>query len=138
VDVKLVRERLGFLAKSLTVRGKQIQGLGYEPGSINPPTFFPTGVEVNRYPDGNRGRLRQWGITGKLLVGLADNVAAQEVLDALMSDGDADIAALFEVNDTLGGLVEDLVVRAITDYGPHEVAGQTYLGANVALELWAL
>jgi hypothetical protein len=138
VDVKLVRKRLALVAATITVGGKKIQGLDKEPASINPPTFYTTSVQVDRYPDDqNVGRLRAWGITGKILVGKADDRAAQDLLDELLSDGDADIAGLLEANDTLGGACENLLVRAITDYGPHDAGGQTYLGANIAISLWA-
>lgn len=139
MDVKLVRKRLALVAATITIGGKKIQGLDREPASVNPPTFYTAGVEVDRYPDNqqNLGQLKAWGITGKLLVGKADDRAAQDLIDALMSEGDADIAALFEANSTLGGAVEDLIVRSITDYGPHDAGGQTYLGVNVALKLWA-
>lgn len=139
MDVKLVRQRIALVVSEITSRGKNIQGLGYAPGGVSPPTFFTVGVTVNRYPTTERanGTLREWSFAGKLLVGLPDEQAAQEALDELMSDGDADVAGLLEANSTLGGACVDLLVLGFTDYGLHPVAGVDYLGVNVGIMLWS-
>lgn len=139
MDVKAVRQALADAAAKVKVGGKKVQGLAAGFGTINPPTFFPATLIVNRYPgdDDTNGQLRKWTLVCKLLVGKPDEQAAYEALDALMSDGDADIVAALEVDSTLGGLIVDIRVDGITGTGEHTVSGVPYLGANVGITLWS-
>lgn len=139
MDVKAVRQALADAVGLIKLHGKRVQGLPSQFGTIQPPTFFPTSPTVNRYPDDDdtNGRLRKWSMVGKLLVGKPDEQAAHEALDALMSDGDADVVAALEADDYLGGLVQGLRVDGITDYGEHAVGGVIYLGVNVGITLWS-
>lgn len=139
MDVKAVRLALAAAVAQIKVGGKKIQALPDGFGTIQPPTFFTTTVNLDRYPDDDdtNGRLRKWTFVGKLLVGQPDTQAAQEALDTLMSDGDADIVAALEADSTLGGLIADIRVDGITGYGPQDQAGVPYLGANVGITLWS-
>lgn len=140
MDVKAVRLALAAAVAPIRLGGKKMQALGLEPGSITPPTFYTAKpVTLDRYPDDDdtNGRLRKWTFVGKILVGQPDEQAAQEALDALMSDGDADVVAALEAESTLGGLIADIRVDGITNSGPQEVGGNIYLGANVGITLWS-
>jgi hypothetical protein len=135
VDVKVVRERLAAAAKvGLAAVEPKLQVFGYEPDAVNPPTFYCSGVTIDYNPERGGGRLIQYTVTGKLLVGKPDDKASAKRLDAIISSGG--IRTALEADGTLDGACEDVQVRTVTGYGEHEHAGVPYLGVDVETYVW--
>jgi len=74
----------------------------------------------------------------ELQVGTYSDIGAQMRLDEFLAEtGEASLKAAIEVNPTLGGLVDDLIVQGFRDYGLFQRAqGDAVLGAR--LLVWVL
>lgn len=136
MNVTSARKALAAAARTISTPSAPLQCFESQPGSITPPTFYPEQVVVDYYPpDG--GPLILFTFTCKLLLGRANDQAAQQAIDAFLSGGDRNLRRALEADTSLGGLAADLVVRRTEDYDQHEVAGQIYWGTDVVVEVWS-
>lgn len=114
---------------------------GYVPDSITAPHFFVAEYDVTF--DRAMGRaLDQVEFTTRVLVGRADDVSAQELLDAMLSgSGAASLKQAIEAargapgEYALGGLAHDLHVLRIQGYRWYEHAGTQYVGAELIVKV---
>ena len=136
MDVHVIRQRLALAARAgLAELLPGLQALEYEPASIAPPTFYSNGPAIDYFPERMPGSIIQHTIMSKLLVGNPDDKAAHKRLDAVLSGGL--LRAALEADRTLGGACNDLLVRRVTEYGPHEIASaKPYLGVNIETHVW--
>lgn len=67
-----------------------------------------------------------------------DDEGGQSQLDSYLDPfGALSLKAAIESDSTLGGVVEDLRVQRVQDYGPHEINGVQYLGAVLIVHVMA-
>lgn len=105
----------------------------YVKGAPKPPCIqiFP---EAHTYHEA-----MQNGAVGKryvvqALVGFSDDIAAQKRLDALLDDDS--VKAAIESDCTLGGKVDDLIVREASGYKVFQFEGaRTVLGCDWTVEI---
>lgn len=136
MQIQVIRQRLALAARTgLVTLLPGLQALEYEPASPAPPTWFSKGPAVDYFPEGMPGSLIGYELTSTLLVGYADDKAAQARLDAVLSGGV--LRAALEADRTLGGACTEMLVRRVTDYGPHEYSSsKPYLGVNIMINVW--
>ena len=114
---------------------------GYTPDSIVAPHFFCGEVEII-FDRAMGRRLDVLEITCRALVSRADDRAAQQTLDALLSgSGDASLKTAIEAargapgQPALGGLAHDLHVMRVQGYRWYEHAGAEYVGAELIIKV---
>ena len=109
-----------------------IRGAPAWPERPNPPVAIVAGPDVDYNEDTQSDRY-----TFAVIVLVSDSVtrAATLLLDSFLAGaGASSIRAALEADDTLGGVVQYLVVTAIRDYGTQVVQSTEYLGATLMVE----
>lgn len=124
---------LDALAASLdAIPGLRV--FGYTPDQIAPPTAI---VQLPRSIDFdltyNRGA-DTYVVPVLLLVGkVSDRASSANLASYLDAAGPTSVKAAIEVDDTLGGLIDDCRVTGATGIGSYTFAGVEYLGAEFNL-----
>lgn len=114
---------------------------GYVPDSVTAPHFFVGEYSVE-FDKAMRRSLDEVELTCRVLVGRADDRAAQAVLDALLSgSGPSSLKAALEAargapgEYALGGLAHDLHVTRMQGYRWYEHQGTQYVGAELIVKV---
>ncbi|MFI5755624.1 hypothetical protein [Streptomyces sp. NPDC051569] len=114
---------------------------GYVPGAVTAPCFFTADYTVD-FDKAMRRALDEVELTCQVLVGIADDRAAQRILDALLAgSGPASLKQAIESargapgEYALGGLAHDLHVMRVQGYRWYEHQGTSYLGAQLAVKI---
>jgi hypothetical protein len=118
-----------------TVAGLRTQGL--IPGQVNPPYAIITPESIDYHRAFANG-YNTYNFTITVVVGQADSRTAQSKLDAYCSPtGSESIKVAIESNRTLSGLVFDLMVSDMRNYGSTTIGETTYLAAEFTLAVQA-
>lgn len=137
---------LAFIRTRLAVNAATIAGLetyAYMPDqvAVGPAGALIIGVDpgdvVAEYDQTYAGsvliRLR-----GRLYLAAVADQEAQARLDEYLSDtGTRSLKSALESDRRLAGAADNVIVRAASGYGEHEVGEARYIGAEVAIEVWA-
>ncbi|MFC9247750.1 hypothetical protein ACFT7S_28190 [Streptomyces sp. NPDC057136] len=114
---------------------------GFTPDAVTEPHFFCGEYSVEFDRAMNRG-LDVVELTCRVLVGLADDEAAQRLLDAMLSgSGPGSLKAAIEAARgapgelALGGLADDLHVMRVQGYRWYEHQGASYIGAELIIKI---
>lgn len=134
MDISAVRSGLAAAAGTV-VSDPPLTAIGYVPDSIPAPCVFPAEVETDFTGAFARG-LDELMVTVRVLVGNADDLSSQELLDGYLSgSGPASLKQALEADGTLGGVCDDLMVLRIQGYRYYEHAGTRYLGAELIVKV---
>ncbi|MFD3654333.1 hypothetical protein [Streptomyces sp. NPDC058620] len=114
---------------------------GFTPDAVTEPHFFCGEYSVEFDRAMNRA-LDVVELTCRVLVGLADDEAAQRLLDAMLSgSGPGSLKAAIEAargapgDYALGGLAHDLHVMRVQGYRWYEHQGASYIGAELIIKI---
>ncbi|MFJ3786982.1 hypothetical protein [Streptomyces sp. NPDC090093] len=114
---------------------------GYVPDAIVAPHFFPAEYSIDFDKTMGRG-LDEAEITCRVLVGRADDRAAQAILDGLLDgSGPSSLKAAIEAargapgQYALGGLAHDLRLTRMQGYRWYEHQGVQYVGAELIIRV---
>ena len=143
MQISAVREALADAARTVILPEgiPKLTCSGYVPDSVNAPHFFIG--EYDQVFDRVMARgMDELTFTARVLVGRADDRAAQQTLDAMLSgSGPASLKQAIEVargapgDYALGGLAHDLHVMRVLGYRWYEHAGSTYVGAQLMIKV---
>jgi hypothetical protein len=104
-----------------------------------PPVIWvkPTQGNVTEYHQAMRNGQETWTLTVQAFVGSGGDKTAQIVLDELLNTtGPRSVKAAIEVDLTLGGATDDLIVRRCISYQEYQRAdGTILLGAEWIVEV---
>jgi hypothetical protein len=103
------------------------------PDNPQPPVAIiqPTAIEYDR---AFRNGLDQYSFTVTVIVGRASERTAQNLIDIYCaSTGASSVKLAIESNRTLSGVIQDLRVAAMRNYGTISLSDQTYLAAEFDL-----
>jgi hypothetical protein len=103
------------------------------PDNPQPPVAIiqPNSIEYDR---AFRNGLDQYSFTVTLIVGRASERTAQNLIDLYCaSTGSSSVKLAIESNRTLSGVIQDLRVAAMRNYGTISLSDQTYLAAEFDL-----
>jgi hypothetical protein len=143
MQISAVREAIADAARAVVLPAglKALTCTGYVPDAVTAPHFFVAEYEQVFDRVMNRG-LDELTFTTRVLVSRADDRAAQQTLDAMLSgSGPASLKAAIEAargapgEYALGGLAHDLHVMRVQGYRWYEHAGSTYVGAEVMIKV---
>ncbi|MFI6861785.1 hypothetical protein ACIBKZ_18115 [Streptomyces sp. NPDC050421] len=119
----------------------RLTATGYVPDAVTVPCFFTADYTVEYDRVMNRA-LDKVELTCQVLVGIADDRAAQRLLDALLAgSGPSSLKAAIEAargapgDYALGGLADDLHVTRMQGYRWYEHQGTTYLGGQLIVNI---
>lgn len=132
-EITLIRRAL---ADSLLV----IPGLQVSPVVLANPT--PPCAQVTRgplqYHQAMYDGVSRPNFTVTCYVALVSDIGAQQLLDRYLAPtGDLSVKQALEVDTTLGGLVQDLIVTGATGEQPYaREQGGPVLGSDWAVEVW--
>ncbi|MFF1417472.1 hypothetical protein [Streptomyces sp. NPDC058280] len=143
MDMSAVREAIAAAARTVVLPAgvAKLTCSGYVPDAVAAPHFFTADYTVDF--DKAMGRaLDEVELTCQILVGIADDKAAQRILDALLAgSGPASLKAAIEAargapgDYALGGLAHDLHVMRVQGYRWYEHQGAQYVGAQLAVKI---
>lgn len=143
MQISAVRNAIADAARAVVLPAGvgKLAATGYVPDAITAPHFFCGEVSVD-FDKAMRRSLDELEITCRVLVGRADDKAAQKTLDALISgSGPASLKAAIEAargapgEFALGGLAHDLHVMRVQGYRWYEHAGTQYVGAELIIKV---
>lgn len=110
---------------------------GLIPDQINPPAALVRPSRTDYDQTMGRG-LDEIEMLVLLIVGRMDDRSAQLALDAYCdTTGTSSVKRAIESNRTLSGVINDLRVTQMRNYGPVEFAGAAYLGAEFVVSVYA-
>ena len=143
MDIPAIREALADVARTVVLPDgiKKLTCTSYVPDAVTAPHFFLAEYEQDFDKVMGRG-LDEIVFTTRVLVGRADDRAAQRILDLMLSgSGPASLKQAIEVGRggpgeyALGGLAHDLHVQRVQGYRWYEHAGATYVGAELMIKV---
>ncbi|PKT71865.1 hypothetical protein CW362_16530 [Streptomyces populi] len=143
MQISAVRDALATAARAVVLPSglPALTCSGYVPDSVIAPHFFVAEYEQDFDKAMARG-LDELVFTTRLLVSRADDRAAQQVLDLMLSGaGPASLKQTIELargapgEYALGGLAHDLHVQRVQGYRWYEHAGATYVGAELMIKV---
>lgn len=143
MQISLIRNAIATAARAVTLPAgtAKLTSTGYVPDAITAPCFFVAEVEITFDKTFGRGT-DELEFTCRVLVGRADDRAAQRILDAMLSgSGPASLKVAIEAARgapgelALGGLADDLHVMRVQAYRWYTHQDNTYLGAELALKV---
>lgn len=105
----------------------------FVPGSVDPPCVVLAPVSRAPMTYGHAAYRHQW--RARVLVGLADQRAATDALEAFLPTGALDVAALVAADPTLGGVVDSAQVTEAGEFGFYAFGGVDYLGFDLAVDI---
>lgn len=104
----------------------------YVPAAI---VGFPTAV---RYDFSMRTPVSRYTFPVRVLAGRTTEAQSQDTIDDLVSpDGPLSVRAAIDADPTLGGVAHSARVVEARDFGVYEVAGVSYIGGELELEVIA-
>lgn len=123
------------IREGVATRLQTISGLQASARMLANPTLpvaYVVPGEINYHAAMGNGH-SDWNLLIELQVGAISEMGAQDKLDALISEtGEQSVKAAIEAEPTLGGLVDDLIVQGVRDYGLFAKGdGTAVLGARV-------
>lgn len=130
MDISAVRRAI---AEAATAAGEQLTCLGYVPDSIPEPCFYAGEVTFNR--DLTFARDTDLRVTCRLLVSRADDQAGQQALDDYLMPVWNAVEGAPGVAQTLGGLVDDVVIERVQGYRLYTVGDVQYYGAEFVVRV---
>ncbi|MEW1719778.1 hypothetical protein [Streptomyces sp. NPDC093109] len=143
MDMSAVRAAIADAARAVVLPAgiARLTATGYVPDAVTPPCFFTADYTIDF--DKAMGRaLDEVELTCQVLVGIADDRAAQRTLDSLLAgSGPSSLKAAIEAargapgDYALGGLAHDLHVMRVQGYRWYEHQGTTYLGAELVVKI---
>lgn len=143
MDIYAVREAIADAARATVMPAgvPKLNCSGYTPNSVTAPHFFVAEYEIDF--DKAHGRaLDEVEFTCRILLGRADDKAAQRTLDGLLSgSGPGSLKASIEAargapgEAALGGLADDLHLRRMQGNRWYEHNGTQYVGAELILKV---
>jgi hypothetical protein len=152
VSLPAIREALADVLRDAGWE-RQFTIHAYYPGSLsgNCVVIEPQGEYTNWYLTFGAGRRSQVNLQLRFMLPVsgADLVTAQKALDEVLSQGTAELSSLADLfqtpgsaNRTLGGLVDDVLVASVSEYGFTDVAGNdgvvlSYIGCVVPVTIYA-
>ncbi len=120
--------RDGLATRLGTIAG--LRSSGVIPGQVNPPyaIISPDSIEYHKsFANG----FNTFNFTITVVVGQADSRTAQSLIDAYCSpSGASSIKSAIESDKTLAGLVFDVMVSDMRNYGSTTIGETTYLAAE--------
>lgn len=143
MDMSAVREAVADAARAVVLPDgiAQLTATGYVPDAVTVPCFFTADYTVDYDRAMSRG-MDKVELTCQVLVGIADDRAAQRLLDGLLSgSGPASLKQAIEVargapgEYALGGLADDLHVTRVQGYRWYEHQGTNYLGGQLIINI---
>ncbi|MGW0537811.1 hypothetical protein [Streptomyces sp. NPDC003032] len=143
MQISLIRDAVAAAARAVVLPAGvgKLTCTGYVPDSVVAPCFFVAEVEVTYDKTFGRGT-DELNFTCRVLVGRADDRAAQRVLDAMLSgSGPASLKVAIEAARgapgvlALGGLADDLHLMRVQAYRWYTHHDTTFLGAELALKV---
>ncbi|MYV64439.1 hypothetical protein GT043_00340 [Streptomyces sp. SID2131] len=136
-----VRDALADAARQVVMPAgtPQLTATGHVPDAITAPHFFAAEYSITYDKTMGRG-LDEAELTCRVLVGRADDRAAQATLDGLLDgSGPSSLKAAIEAargapgQYALGGLAHDLRVTRMQGYRWYEHQGTQYVGAELTV-----
>lgn len=127
--------RSGLAANLATISGLRTSAT--VPDDFNPPiaVVIPATIE---YDTAFRRGLDTYEFQVLAIVGRASERNAQANLDAYcQSSGASSIKTALESNRTLSGVIKDLRVTSMRNYGPADIGGVTYLTAEFVVSVYS-
>ncbi|MFJ4692844.1 hypothetical protein [Streptomyces sp. NPDC088766] len=143
MQISAIREAIADAARAVVLPEGvgRLTCSGYVPDAVTAPHFFVAEYEQVFDRAMSRG-LDELTFTSRVLVGRADDRAAQRILDAMLSgSGPASLKQTIELargapgEYALGGLAHDLHVMRVQGYRWYEHAGTTYVGAELMIKV---
>lgn len=142
MEMSAVRSAVADAARTVVL---PVQALltctGYTPDAVTEPHFFCGEYSVEYDRAMNRA-MDVVELTCRVLVGLADDEAAQRLLDAMLSgSGPASLKTAIEAargapgEKALGGAADDLQVMRVQGYRWYEHQGNQYIGAELIIKI---
>jgi hypothetical protein len=133
MDISAVAQGMADAVSGLVSDGEVLTGFRYMPDSVPVPAFVQGDVEIDFDRTFGRG-MDELVFRPVLLVGRADDMAAQDRLNAFLSGGGPSaLKAALEADGTLGGVCDDLHVRRVTGRRQYTVGEATYVGAELEI-----
>lgn len=130
----LTEVRLAIKARLETVRN--LTAYAIEPGTPYCPAAWSVPVRVDYHADFDGDCTYTMGLTVAVL--MSDIGQAQTALDDYLAPtGSKSIVALLEADPTLGGVVDNTTVVAMTAYGAREMGGKSVLTASFEVRIYA-
>lgn len=140
MDISVVRDRIAKAAGAVQLPTGALTCTGFVPDAVTEPHFF-VGEYTQEFDKTFRG-MDLLEFTCRVLVGRADDRAAQKLLDAMLSrTGNASLKAAIEAargapgEHALGGAADDLHVMRVQGYRWYEHAGVQYVGAELIVKV---
>ncbi|WP_406420903.1 hypothetical protein [Streptomyces sp. NBC_00842] len=142
MQMSAVRDAIADAARAVVLpAAAKLTATGYTPDSVTEPHFFCGEYSIEFDKAMGRG-LDTAELTCRVLVGLADDEAAQRLLDAMLSgSGPASLKQAVEAargapgEYALGGLAHDLHVMRVQGYRWYEHQGNQYIGAEIIIKI---
>jgi len=139
MDITNVRAQLALAASDVTLPGASLVCTGYMPDGVTTPCFFIADYTIDYDKVMNR-KLDHIEFTARVLVGRADDLAGQGLLDDMLSgSGVASLKAAIEAargapgTAALNGYAHDLRVTRMQGLRLYEHSGVQYLGAEITI-----
>lgn len=127
--------RTGLATNLATISGLRTSAI--VPDDFNPPlaVVIPSTIE---YDTAFRRGLDTYEFRVLAIVARASERNAQANLDAYcQSTGSTSIKTALESNRTLSGVIKDLRVTQMRNYGPADIGGVTYLTAEFVVSVYS-
>ena len=103
-----------------------------------PPCIQVIGPEEITYHRAMQNGHADWSITIQALAGLTSDRGAQELLDRMLeSTGSASVRAAIEADKTLGGVVDNCIVRGASGYRQYTTAQGDVLACEFSVAVIA-
>jgi hypothetical protein len=119
-----------------TLNGYQVSP--YMISSPTLPTVWVKGPADVEYHQASQNGMSTWTLIVQAFTNLAADIGGQEKLDPLCEEtGALSVKALIEAEPTLGGQVDDLIVRTLGNYDTYSLAGvgQPVLGVEWTVDV---
>jgi hypothetical protein len=118
----------------------RLQAFAYRPDSINPPTFCVSEYDLTYHR--TMGGLTEVPFTCHVFAGRASSDGGQKLLDSYLSQtGTLSVLAALELDKTLGGVCDTLIVESARGAGkmflPAGEGTPAYYGAELLVRVWA-
>lgn len=138
-DLAAIRTALANTLQTALPGPPQLRVSSVSVGQINPPeaVIMPQTSQGLRFDTFDGGVT--YAIRIALLVGMADDVSSQALLDSYLSTtGSFSIAAALKTNPRLSGAVEYCNMDGFRGYGLMDWGGVTYTGSQLTLTVMAV
>ena len=126
--------REGLAANLSSIKGCQVSAYVLPKPNLPCLEVYPSEADGTEYHQAMRNGLHRWHFAVRGMVAMNDGIAAQQKLDAWLSDSGPDsVFAALESDPTLGGAAGGLIVRGHSGYGE---GFHPTLQAQVLAVLW--